>query len=377
VTGSSDGKACQGGCEPPPNTAAPIASAAAPALTASPELNASLPALFADMGDRPDAPDFRDWLAAIIEGSDDAIISKDLNGVIQSWNGGAARLFGYSASEAIGRPVTMLIPEDRLDEEPRILAGIRAGRRFEHFETVRRRKDGALVDISLTISPIRNRQGRIVGASKIARDITGQRQAQEQQQLLLGEMHHRVKNLFALATAIVSFSMRSAATPAEAPQIIQARLAALARAHDITMTAWRDDGRQTAATDLRALLQIILEPYQDVGRIVVSGENAAIGPRALTSLALLLHELATNAAKHGALSTRDGRLDLRISVEDQMVRLVWREHDGPAAVTRGAAGFGSRLEQGLAVALGAAVARDWRPEGLVVTIEAPADRLAA
>lgn len=323
-----------------------------------------------------DAPDPRDWLAAIVEGSDDAIISKDLDGVIRSWNGGAARLFGYTPEEAVGRPVTMLIPEDRLNEEPLILAGIRAGERFEHFETVRRRKDGAPVDISLTISPIRNRQGVIVGASKIARDITGRRIAQEQQELLLGEMHHRVKNLFALATAIVSFSVRSARDPAEAPQIIQSRLAALARAHDITMTAWRDDGREKSATNLQALLQIILEPYQGADRIAVSGDNPPVGPRALTNLALLLHELATNAAKYGALSAPGGLLDLRIAVEAGVVRMWWWEQGGPVAANPGTAGFGSRLEQGLAVALGARITRDWRPAGLAITIEAPAEKLA-
>ena len=111
-------------------------------------------------------------LAAIVESSRDAIISKDLNGVIKTWNEGAQRLFGYAGHEIIGQPVTVLIPEDRQSEEAVILAKIRSGERVEHFETVRHRKDGTLVDISLTISPIRDRTGHIVGASKIARDIT-------------------------------------------------------------------------------------------------------------------------------------------------------------------------------------------------------------
>ncbi|HWS53480.1 MAG TPA: PAS domain S-box protein, partial [Pyrinomonadaceae bacterium] len=117
-------------------------------------------------------------LAAIVESADDAIISKTLEGVITSWNQGAERIFGYAAHEAIGRPVTMLIPEDHIEEEPQILARIRAGQRIEHYETVRVRKDGTLLDISLTVSPIRAADGRIVGASKIARDITEQRRSQ-------------------------------------------------------------------------------------------------------------------------------------------------------------------------------------------------------
>lgn len=111
-------------------------------------------------------------LAAIVESSDDAIISKSLDGTIVSWNEGAERLFGYTAEEAVGQPVTMLIPEDRNNEEPEILRRIRAGQKVDHYETVRRRKDGSLVDISLTVSPLTDADGKIIGASKIARDIT-------------------------------------------------------------------------------------------------------------------------------------------------------------------------------------------------------------
>ncbi len=114
-------------------------------------------------------------LSAIIESADDAIISKTLEGVITSWNKGAERIFGYTAEEVIGKPITILIPDDHLDEEPAILARVRAGERIEHYETVRVRKDGTLVDISLTVSPIKDAEGRIIGASKIARDISVRR----------------------------------------------------------------------------------------------------------------------------------------------------------------------------------------------------------
>jgi len=117
------------------------------------------------------------WLAALIESADDAVISKTLDGIITSWNEGARRIFGYEAEEVVGKSVTILIPEGHLDEEPAILARLRAGQRIEHYETVRVRKDGRLIDISLTVSPIKGPDGKIVGASKIARDITEQRQA--------------------------------------------------------------------------------------------------------------------------------------------------------------------------------------------------------
>src|SRR5205814_7974312 len=117
------------------------------------------------------------YLAAIVEASDDAIISKDFQGVIRSWNAAAEGMFGYAPSEIIGRSVTVLIPAERQDEEMAILTRIRNGERVDHFETVRVRKDGTRLDISLTISPIRESSHRIIGASKTARDITAQKRA--------------------------------------------------------------------------------------------------------------------------------------------------------------------------------------------------------
>jgi len=119
-------------------------------------------------------------VASIVESSDDAIISKDLNGIIASWNKGAERVFGYTAEEVIGKPVTILMPPERINEEPGILDRIRHGERIDHYETVRRRKDGSLFNISLTVSPIRDAQGKVIGASKVARDITDRVRAKEQ-----------------------------------------------------------------------------------------------------------------------------------------------------------------------------------------------------
>ncbi len=119
------------------------------------------------------------WLSSIIESADDAIISKSLDGIIMSWNRGAERIFGYTADEIIGKSVTILIPPDHIDEEPSILARIKAGERIEHYETVRARKDGSLVEISLTVSPIKTGGGTIIGASKIARDISERKRAEK------------------------------------------------------------------------------------------------------------------------------------------------------------------------------------------------------
>ena len=136
-------------------------------------------AVLVEITDRRQAEQARATLAAIVESSNDAIIGKNLHGVITSWNQGAERLFGYTAREAIGQSVTMLIPSDRLDEEPPILDQIRRGKAIQNYETVRRCKDGKLRNISLTVSPIRNDEGQIAGVSTVARDTTERIRAEE------------------------------------------------------------------------------------------------------------------------------------------------------------------------------------------------------
>lgn len=147
----------------------------------------------------PGAPDAALRLAAIVESSNDAIISKDLNGTITSWNRAAEQMFGYTAAEAIGRSITILIPPDRLDEEKDTLDRVRRGEALNHFETVRRRSDGTLIEISLTVSPIRDDSGSIIGASKIVRDITERRRIEAE----LGELRHRVMGLATASASIL------------------------------------------------------------------------------------------------------------------------------------------------------------------------------
>jgi PAS domain S-box-containing protein len=200
-------------------------------------------------------------LAAIVESSEDAILSKDLDGIITSWNQGASQLFGYTAEEAIGMPVTKLIPADRQDEEPSILSRIRAGERIEHYETVRQRKDGTRIDISLGVSPLKDSTGAIVGASKIARDITERKRAQEQEHLLVREMNHRIKNLFALASSIINLSARDAETPQALKTSATERLTALSRVHSLALSRHgQNDDAIAMPTSLHALIKAILAP---------------------------------------------------------------------------------------------------------------------
>src|SRR5262249_22196050 len=126
-------------------------------------------------------------LASIVDSSDDAIVSKSLEGIIQSWNFGAERIFGYSPEEAIGRHISLIIPAERIAEEDHIIASLKAGQRIDHFETVRLRSDGQRLLVSLTVSPIRDDAGNVIGASKIVRDVTRQRRAEDRERQLLGE----------------------------------------------------------------------------------------------------------------------------------------------------------------------------------------------
>jgi PAS domain S-box-containing protein len=166
---------------------------------------AGLTVYLRDITERRQAEITKHLLAAIVESSGDAIISKDLNGVINSWNQGAKSIFGYDAAEAIGQPVTLLIPEDRFDEEPSILERIRKGERVDHYETIRRHKDGHLIDISLAISPIKDEQGKIIGASKIARDIS-ERILQEQ------EIAFQARLLSAVEQAVIASDLNGVVT---------------------------------------------------------------------------------------------------------------------------------------------------------------------
>jgi len=336
-----------------------------------------------DVSERIEAEGSEQLLAAIVASSDDAIVSKDLNSIVRTWNRAAEGLFGYSAEEMIGQPILKLIPADLQSEETEILRRIRAGERLEHFDTVRRRKDGTLVDVSLTVSPVRNRRGEIVGASKIARDNSERRRAQEQQRLILREMNHRIRNLFSIAGGLVTLTARYAVTPEEMASSIRDRMNALSRAHELTLPRVTADGATSSQpTTLDALLHTIAAPYVEPGqevaeRIVVDGPEVVVGGSAVTSFALLLHEIATNAAKYGALSTSSGRVTAEWRIEGEELSLTWREEGGPPVEGEPeATGFGTTLAEATVVGqFGGKILREWRPEGLTVQLRLLLERL--
>lgn len=158
--------------------------------------------VFRDVTERKRAEEARARLAAIVESSDDAIVSKSLDGTIHSWNAGAERLFGYTAAEAVGQPIALIIPPDRQEEEREILARLSRGARIDHFETVRIARDGRPIDISLTVSPVRDAEGRIVGASKVARDITERKRTEQALKELNATLESRVEERTAALRAL-------------------------------------------------------------------------------------------------------------------------------------------------------------------------------
>jgi PAS domain S-box-containing protein len=303
------------------------------------------------------------FLASIVESSDDAIISKNLDGIITSWNSGAERVFGYTAEEAVGQPITIVIPQDRQDEERGILTRIRRGERIDHFETVRQRKHGSLIVVSLTVSPVKNAEGKIVGASKIARDVTEQKRAQEQIATLAREAEHRSKNLLATVQATVSLSQSE--TPEGLKQAIEGRILALAKVHSLfVQTRWIGAELSTIATQE-------LSPYseKDEGRVQIDGPQVLLEPNAAQVVAVTLHELATNAAKYGALTVPNGQISLKwLHEADGRLTLQWREIGGPPVKTPKHQGFGTRVIERTIGQLKGKARFDWHADGLVCEI---------
>jgi len=322
--------------------------------------------------------------AAIVQSSEQAILSTDLSGVILTWNQGAQWLFGYSSDEAIGKPVTIIFPADQEDEETTIFDRIRHIEAIDQRETVLRRKDGSLVDVSLTASPIWDRNGTIIGSSKIASDITERKRAQERQQLLLSEMDHRIKNLFSLAISVVRLSGRSASSVDELIRSASERLSALARAHALTLShGLRDTSQAAKPTTLHSLTRAIVAPYEELGdvarpRFSIVGCDIEITGAAVSSMALLLHEFATNSAKYGSLSAAEGQIEIDCGNHGQNVVLTWTEREGPAvAPPADNEGFGAVLVRSTVKGhLGGDISYDWSPGGLVIRLSIPIARLS-
>ena len=282
---------------------------------------------------------------AILSLIGDAVISTDSDGNIILFNRAAERLFGYSSTEVLGHPIDVLIPgrfqnQHREDHSRFISADVETRRTMgAGREVLGRRQDGTEFAVEVTLS----RQlidGHHIGTAVI-RDVSERKAEEKQRQLVANEVAHRLRNTMAVVTSIVSLTGRAASSTAEFKKALLGRFAAISRTNESLIR------RSWSEADLRELIGSELEPYQcDDGRITLEGPDTAISQEVAVALALVLHELATNASKYGALSTPTGRLDVhwRVTVsQKRMLELTWQEAGGPAVSPPTKGGFGSEL----------------------------------
>jgi len=312
-------------------------------------------------------------LAAIVSSSPSAVVSLSPEGIVRTWNAAATALFGYAEEEAVGMPISVLTPEGSREGADRLYAQVRAGAVVQ-ADVTRRRKDGRLIDVSINVAPMYDDAGKLVGISSIARDISERKARERQIEFLLRELAHRSKNLLAVVQAIAGQTARHSPSMEEFQVRFSARVAAMARAQDLLVA------RSWNGASMADLVRSQLAPFAEdaSGRVSVHGPDLELKPDAVHSLTLALHELATNAAKYGALSVPEGRVDIRWALdgtgpEGRCFRLSWRERDGPPVARPQRKGFGHVvISDMVAASLSGKVKLDYAPEGLAWMIEAPA-----
>jgi PAS domain S-box-containing protein len=313
-------------------------------------------------------------LRAVIETAVDGIITIDEQGTVRSMNPAAVQLFGYAAAEVIGRNVKMLMPEPFHSEHDGYLANyLRTGEKKIigiGREVVGQRKDGSTFPMELAVSEIRLKDGRWLFTG-LVRDITDRKRWEERQQLMMGELSHRVKNTLATVQSIAMHTMRFSDNMDSFRHSFEDRLQSLAHAHSLLTSG------QWQGTDLRDIVTRELEPHGGGSkRIKVTGPSLFLRPKAALSLHMVLHELTTNAAKYGALSGDEGRIDVAWSLNGQggqeELVLRWEEHGGPPVTPPVRRGFGSQvLEAAIGYEMGGDASLDYHPAGLKAEIRVP------
>jgi two-component system CheB/CheR fusion protein len=310
-------------------------------------------------------------LAAIVADSADAIIALKPDGSITSWNAGAERIYGFTAEEAIGRPLSITMATENEQELHKILERLRRSTPVSAFETERITKDGRRIHVSYTSTPVRNQAGKLLAAAVIERDITRRKQVDEQQKMLLAELNHRVKNALATVLSIASRTRKATDSLDEYYRAFEGRLRALASTHDLlAKNIW-------AGADLRQILLAELEPYKgEKETILISGRNLFVSSRAAVVFGMIFHELATNAAKYGALSDTGGNVQVRWNTDGEKDAksfvLEWQERGGPPADAASKQGFGTKfIERSVAYELQGSAELRFDPGGLHARIRAP------
>jgi two-component system CheB/CheR fusion protein len=333
----------------------------------------------------------QDDLRLLIDSTADAIFCVDRQGLTTLCNAAFLRMLGFERQEeVIGKDLHAVIHPSRLDgsayprDDSPIVRAAKSGEPAHVEGEVFFRRDGTSFPVEYWLRPML-RSGELQGAVCTFLDVSERRHAQEQQALLLRELDHRMKNLFAVTAGVVALSARSALTPQDMAKTVRGRLDALARAHLLIRPGSPDADSVVQGTTLAKLVRAIIAPYADPDRAgdsdraVIEGPDVPIGGDAATSFALVLHELATNAAKYGALSTNDGHIRITWTVAQGQLALIWEEHGGPPieAAPKGE-GFGTLLARRSAGGnLGGTIAFNWNREGLLVHLCASQARLTA
>lgn len=350
---------------------------------------------FIDITEREEAQfalrSVQDDLRLLIDSTADAIFCVDRQGLPTLCNAAFMRMLGFEREEeVIGKDLHAMIHPSRHDgspyprDESAIIRAAKSGEPAHVEGEVFCRRDGTGFPVEYWLRPML-RNGELQGAVCTFVDVTERRHAEEQQELLLRELDHRMKNLFAVTAGVVALSARSALTPQDMARTIRGRLDALARAHLLIrpMTPGASSVAQT--TTLADLVREIIAPYADPDRAgdgrrtVIEGPDVQVSGDAATSFALVLHELATNAAKYGALSTDDGHIRISWTVAQGKLELIWEEYGGPPIESAPKhEGFGTQLARRSAGGnLGGTIAFNWKREGLVVHLSASQTRLTA
>lgn len=326
---------------------------------------------FMDITDIKRAQLMGDQFAAVVQSSNDAIISKTLDGIVTSWNKGAERLFGYLAEEMIGKSIMLLIPSGQADEETAIISRIRRGERVEHYETVRRRKDGSMVDILLTVSPIKDADGKVMGASKMAHDIGDRKRSEKLLQTVMRELSHRSKNLLSVIQAMAHQTASNSPSIQIFLERFTARIQGLAASQDLLVN------QNWSGAALDELVRHQLRPFAvgDARRFDISGPPVFVSPDAAQTIGLALHELATNASKYGALAAPEGKVEIKWKLGEASgaarFYMSWRELGGAHVTPPERGGFGRMLIEHLtAEKLNAKVRLTFEGDGVAWTLDA-------
>ncbi len=308
---------------------------------------------------------------AIVESISQPVYSLTPSLIIESWNPGAAELYGYAPIEIIGRPERDLCPEDEVEALQKLVDEVRECGHALSRDARRLRKDGSVVQVIFCLAPLRDGNDQLTGYAAIAYDITERKAQEKTRQLLLDELNHRVKNTLAMVQSIARLTLRQTKSPEDFAASFSGRIQALAGAHDVlTASSWQ-------GADLGSLVkdQLIISDASE-GRFRCSGPSVKLEPQAAVGLSLVLHELGTNASKYGSLSAATGHVNLSWKTEDggNALKLRWQEANGPKVTEPSRRGFGTFIiEQSLSGLDGGAELR-FEPTGLVCEMRLPIRR---